>query len=81
MEYEKIVEKVKELVEARAKDNVNTIACDKNLKEEYGIDSIGITELVFEIEDAFGIQFDNNALVFDNLATVQKISDYVSSKL
>lgn len=79
--YKETVEKVKELVKAKAKKNVDKIECDKNLKEQYGIDSIGITELVFDIEDTFGIEFDSSALAFDNLATVKKISDYVSSKL
>lgn len=81
MSYEEMIEKVKELVKARATKNSDDIACDKNLKEEYCINSIGITELVFDIEDAFGIQFDSNALAFDNLSCVTKIADYVQRKL
>lgn len=81
MEYDKLIDKVKELVQGRAKKNADKIETDLNLKEQYGIDSIGITELVFDIEDAFGIQFESNALAFDNLATVTKIADYVASKL
>lgn len=84
MNYEEIMEKVKELVKAKAKKNCCSscsISCDADLKEQYGIDSLGLTELVFDIEDTFGIQFDGSALSFDNLASVEKISEYVFSKM
>lgn len=52
-----------------------------NIKNDHGIDSLKIVNLLFDLEDEFGIIVDQNSMVFDNFATAEKISSYVYQKL
>lgn len=44
------------------------------------IDSTGVMELVSFIEKSFGIKFEDEELVPDNLDSLNKISDFVTRK-
>ena len=45
------------------------------------IDSTGVLELVYFIEDTFSIRVEDNELVPDNLDTVNKVAAYVHRKM
>lgn len=44
--------------------------------DELGVDSLGVMELMFKIEDEFGIQVPNEQIA---LATISDVVDYVNS--
>jgi len=68
-----IKEKIYEIVARKLKTDASLIAEDANLKKELGADSIDTVEIVFEIEEEYGIA------VPDELAeTINTINDAVS---
>ena len=68
-----IKEKIYEIVARKLKTDASLIAEDTNLKKELGADSIDTVEIVFEIEEEYGIA------VPDELAeTINTINDAVS---
>ena len=68
-----IKEKIYEIVARKLKTDASLIAEDANLKKELGADSIDTVEIVFEIEEEYGIA------VPDELAeTINTINDAVN---
>jgi len=64
---------------------VNTVGCDEgaispeaSLKDDLGIDSLAVVELVMALEDAFGISIDEEQL--KAIQTVGDIVELVESK-
>ena len=54
---------------------------DTSFMEEGIIDSTGILELVFFLEETFGITVEDNELVPANMDSLQGIASYVDRKL
>ena len=55
-----------------------------NLKEEdslkdIGLDSLDLVEVMLEIEDALGIEFDSEEIA--NLSTLKSVLDLINSKI
>jgi D-alanine--poly(phosphoribitol) ligase subunit 2 len=50
---------------------------DVDLFETGLVDSIGLVELILELEDRFGISLPMENLEFDDLRTVQRIADLI----
>ena len=55
-----------------------------NLKEEdllmdIGLDSLDLVEVMLEIEDALGFEFDSEEIA--NLSTLQSVLDLINSKI
>ena len=46
-----------------------------------GLDSINFVQLVVELEEQFGFEFDDNMLTYDKFKNVNYISDYILSKI
>jgi acyl carrier protein len=65
-------EKVKQIILKHALTE-NYRSGNTRLKEDLGIDSLRLVELVVELEDAFVILFSENDLSPDNLKTVDDI--------
>lgn len=65
-------------------DNVKTkvpveeIGVDESLVN-FGINSFNFVKIIVEIENEFGVLFDNETLRFDELDTFNKIAAYVAS--
>jgi acyl carrier protein len=59
-----------------------SIQADAPLMETYGIDSVGLLEVVVGLEEVFGITFEEDE-EFDvsQFQTVRAIADYVRGKL
>lgn len=51
-----------------------------DILEDLGFDSINIMQLVVEVEEHFGIEFDDT-LEYDEIANVGKLIKYVEKKL
>ncbi len=45
-----------------------------------GLDSINAMTLVFNLQQAFGIQFDTNDISFENFCTISDIAELVQRK-
>jgi acyl carrier protein len=81
MQKQDVVSKVCELVSRLGQFNNDNVEVDSDLRDNYGIDSIVLVELLVEIEDALGITFDSSSLSYDTFSTVGSISDYVYEKI
>jgi acyl carrier protein len=58
-----------------------TLKDDTSFMEEGIIDSTGILELVFFLEETFGFSVEDDELVPDNMDSLQNITRYIDSKL
>lgn len=81
MDMNEIKNKVIEVVGRNALHNPDRVHEQSNLKNDHGIDSLKIVNLLFDLEEEFGICVDQSSLVFENFSTVEKISQYIYEKL
>lgn len=81
MQKQEIESKVCEVVSRLCQYNGDDIRIDSDLRDNYGVDSIVLVELLVEIEDTFGITFDSSSLTYEVFSTAGSISDYVYKKL
>ena len=72
MELEKRVYKVLEEI-----SGVKKISKSDNLQEDLAFDSLGMVTLLIELEDEFGIEFDESDLNPFDLKTVREVVDLV----
>ncbi|PYG88229.1 acyl carrier protein [Ruminiclostridium sufflavum DSM 19573] len=81
MKKEEIEQKISELLKGRSQFNGDNIKLDCDLRDNYGIDSIALVELLIEIECEFDISIDSNLLTYEYFSTGNAICDYVFKKL
>ena len=62
-------------------EGLNTINDDDSLLDMGIIDSTGVLELVAFIEETFEIRVEDEELIPDNLDSVNRLVDYIKSKL
>ena len=62
-----------------ATESTESYTSDTNLREDLGVDSITIAEVVFQLEDIFEIEIDNQDLMQIN--TVGQLKSYIMGKL
>jgi acyl carrier protein len=53
---------------------------DASLLERGIIDSTGVLEVIFFIEDTFGIKVEDSEMLPDNLDSIERISNFVARK-
>jgi acyl carrier protein len=77
-----IVEQVREYVAENlmVSDNGYSLEDDTSFLEEGIVDSTGVLEMVMFVEEAFGIEVDDQDIVPDNFDSVSKLVAYVQSK-
>ncbi len=75
--FEKLIEIFKSVFDNGADTSVLTE--DSRLKEDVGINSIGMLYMAMAIEGEFGVQFKNED--FANLVTVGDVAAIIESKL
>lgn len=78
---DEIILRVIEVVSRNALYNPDKVSVLSHIKNDHGIDSLKIVNVLFDLEDEFGIVVDQNALVFENFTNVEKISLFVHEKL
>ncbi len=61
-------------------DDQSELVNDASLLEKGIIDSTGIMELVFYLEETFGIKIDDHEMVPENLDSVDSIVSFIESK-
>ncbi len=74
----KVCESIKGISQFGAEEG---IGLEKDLRENYGIDSIALVTLLVELEGSFGITFDSSMLTYDNFSTAGAIAEYISKQL
>jgi acyl carrier protein len=76
-----IDEKLGAIIKENCKFNSDQIQFDLDLRDNYGIDSIVLVEMLVAIEAAFDITIDSNLLTYDCFSTMGKITDYLYQQL
>lgn len=72
-----IGETILEKIRAHAQDDAGEVTLDTPLSD-LGIHSLELTEIIFDVEDAFGIEVEmNTAEAWENLSTVRDIVEAV----
>ena len=61
-------------------DQMDEIGFDESLLENGVIDSTGILEVVFFVEDEFGIEIDNSEVLPENFDSINSLAAYIRRK-
>ena len=72
MEKQEIQEKLIEILSRHTQIDPATVNPDQHLKYDLGLDSLDVAEMVYEIEEEFGITISD-----ESAEKIQKISDTV----
>lgn len=74
-----MLEKLKKIiVEQLAIDNPDAITEEANFKDDLGVDSLDLFELVMALEEEYGVEIPSEEL--ENIQTVQDVMNYLKSK-
>ncbi len=71
--------KVREILSTKLNIGLGTISGDSRLAEDLGIDSFGAVELMFEIEEAFGLKIPDSDI--EHVRSVKDIVAYLDGWL
>jgi acyl carrier protein len=80
MDKQEIQSKVSEIVKKHCLFNGDNISPDLDLRDNYGVDSIVLVEMLVDIECEFNITFDSSTLTYDNFSTVGSIAEYLTAQ-
>ena len=72
MNKDEIQSKLVEVISKHVQIDPSTITPDQNLRFDLGLDSLDVAEMVFEIEEMFGISISD-----ESTEKIQKISDTI----
>jgi acyl carrier protein len=81
MELKTIENEMCDLINRFCPFDCDQVLPDQDLKENYGIDSIALVEMLVEIEGVYGITFDSSFLTYEYFSTVERIAKYISEKV
>jgi acyl carrier protein len=73
-----MTEKIIELTAAHLGLEQDTISETSSFKEDLGVDSLDLFELVMELEEEFGIEIPSEDL--ENLNTIGDVAKYIESR-
>lgn len=73
-----ISEKIREALAKRLHRGVSTIELHQRLREDLGLDSLAMIELLFDVEEAFDLEIPDGD--FHKLGTVGSVIQYVEAK-
>lgn len=68
-------EKIREMIAENLNIDINTITEEASFKEDLGVDSLDLFELVMALEEEFGVEIPTEDL--DTLTTVGAVAKYV----
>ena len=71
-------EKIREMIAENLNIDINTITEEASFKEDLGVDSLDLFELVMALEEEFGVEIPSEDL--EKIATVADVMDYLKSK-
>lgn len=73
-----VLESVSAIVAEKLRADVSNITAETKLIEDLGADSLDTVEIVMAIEEAFGIEVDNDDA--QKMSTVADVVEYVESR-
>jgi acyl carrier protein len=76
MTNQEIERRIKEILSKKLGVELPKISMESRLAEDLGLDSFGAVELMFEIEEAFGLKIPDSDV--ENVRTVKDITAYVA---
>lgn len=79
MVNKKINEKIKNIIINKLGKNV--LFNDDTPLVDIGVNSYVIIQIVVEIENAFGIEFDDDKLTYNTLESVSSIASYINTNM
>ena len=68
-------EKIREMIAENLNIDINTITDEASFKEDLGVDSLDLFELVMALEEEFGVEIPTEDL--ETLTTVGAVAKYV----
>ena len=68
-------EKIREMIAEHLNIDINTITEEASFKEDLGVDSLDLFELVMALEEEFGVEIPTEDL--ETLTTVGAVAKYV----
>ena len=68
-------EKIREMIAENLNIDINTITEEASVKEDLGVDSLDLFELVMALEEEFGVEIPTEDL--ETLTTVGAVAKYV----
>ena len=68
-------EKIREMIAENLNIDINTITEEASFKEDLGVDSLDLFELVMALEEEFGVEIPTEDL--ETLTTVGDVAKYV----
>ncbi len=74
-----IEDKITAIISERLEINPSIINYESKLKDDLGIDSFGLVELIFEVKDKFGINIEEQDL--KSIVTVKDVVEYIFNKI
>jgi acyl carrier protein len=83
MEREEIYKKIKEVIDITLKGtaDMDKVTEDTDLIDELGITSILGIEILVRLENAFGIEVDDDELSYELARSLPSLADYVENQL
>jgi acyl carrier protein len=81
MDKQAIQEKVIDVIKENCQFNKDEIELDADLRDNYGIDSLAIVNILVDLEDAFNITIDSGLLSYDSFSNTRKIIDYINATI
>ena len=72
MDKTEIQKKLSDIIAKHASVSPSAITAEKHMKSDLGLDSLDVAEMVFEIEEQFGV-----AISDDSAQSIQKVGDAV----
>lgn len=73
-----MLDKLKEIIEDKLSVDVADITAETNFKDDLGVDSLDLFELVMALEEEFGVEIPSEDL--EQLTTVGKVIEYIENK-
>lgn len=74
-----MLDRMKEIiVEQLSLDNPDAITPEANFKEDLGVDSLDLFELVMALEEEYGVEIPSEDL--ESIQTVQDVINYLKNK-
>lgn len=81
MTKKEIESRICELVQTYSQFDGDNVQLNGDLREDYGVDSIALVELLVDIESQFDVTFDSSFLTYESFSTAGSIADHINEKL
>ncbi len=74
----KLLEVVEDVIPDLEQDNIDMEA---SLTDDYNVNSVSMIRMLVELEDKFGVQYDDNELAIYKYSTFEDVVDSIEKKL